>query len=133
MDVVLDVPPGFRDTEVACWPNSLTDLVHLSSGCRRPHEPTQCDHGTGACQASVFEQPDPTMMRPPWTPKCTQVPHNVNGDYAHSPDDDQQCRGRRQKWQQPEKVPWEYGGGAQKRCCHRAGKIVRGPPPRCPS
>ena len=27
------------------------------------------------------------------------------------------------KWQQPEKVPWEYGGCTQKRYCHWPGKL----------
>ena len=32
-----------------------------------------------------------------------------------------------QKWQQPEKIPWEYDGSAYKRCCHWPGKYVRRP------
>jgi len=52
---------------------------------------------------------------PPRTPECAEVPLDVCGDNAHSPDDDEQRRGRHQKWQQPEQIPWEYGGCAQKR------------------
>src|ERR1700687_1404002 len=88
-------------------------------------EPAQCNHCTGRCHASVFQQHYPTRKRPPRTTKCAQVPHDVRGDNAHSPDDDQKRRGRRQKWQQPEEIPWEYDGCAQKRYCHWPGKYVR--------
>ncbi len=102
---------------------SVFSLCGIGPRYRRPREPAQRNYCASRRHASVFQQHDPDRKRSPRTPKCAQMPHDVSGDNAHSPDDDQQRRGRRQKWQQPEKIPWEYGGCAQERCCHWPGKL----------
>src|ERR1700686_4132280 len=114
-------PPDFWIQKLRIGPVGLTELIRLSIGVPPGHEQVQCNHGTGRCHASVFQHHHPTWKRPPRTPECAQVPLDVCGDNAHSPEDDQQRRGRPQKWQQPEKIPWEYDGSAYKRCCHWPG------------
>src|SRR6266849_5483767 len=112
-----------QESHVAQLPSLY--LVPLVLECGRSSGPAQSENCSGRCHAAVFQQHDPARKCPPRTPKCAQVPHDISGDNAHSPDDDQQRRGRPEKWQQPEKIPWEYNGCAQKRCCHRPGKYVR--------
>src|ERR1700704_145727 len=127
MNVILDDAQRFLDTRIACDAVAFTLLVRLALECARSTDTAQSDNRGSDCHASVFQQHYPPRQRPPRTSKCAPVPHNVNGNNTHSPDDDRQRRGRRQKWQQPEKIPWEYGGGAQKKRCHLPRKKMRGP------
>src|SRR5712671_2806696 len=125
MNVILDDAQRFLDTRIVCDAVAFTLLVRLPLECARSADTTQSNNCGSYYHTSIFQQHYPARKRPPWTPKCAQVPDDVNGDDAHCPDDDQQRRGRRQKWQQPEKVPREYDGRTQKRCCHWPGKLVR--------
>ena len=84
---------GFRETALEACLLAKEKLQAIREELLRPHGPAQCNRGTGYCQATVLEQHDPTGKRPPRMPKCAHVPHNVNRDNAHSPDDDQQRRG----------------------------------------
>src|SRR2546422_4649021 len=108
-------------------------LVRWALQGGRPADLAQSDNRGSYCHASEFQQHYPTRKRPPRTPKCAQVPLDVSGDNAHSPDGKQQRRGRRQEWQQPEKIPWEYDGCTQETCCHWPGKYIRRPLVRCRS
>src|SRR5258708_8286554 len=101
-------------------------LVRLALECGRSCDPAQSDNCGSYCHESVFQQHYPARKRPPRTPKCAQVPLDVCGDNAHSPDDDQQRRGRHQKSQQPEQIPSEYDGPTQKTYCQGPGKAVPG-------
>jgi hypothetical protein len=127
------IKPSFIDCGAArlkpCSPETCCETRSaIGYPCNwRPRDPAQRDYCRGNGYASVFQQHYPTRERAPRSPKCAEVPHHVSGDNAHSPDYDQQSRGRRQKWQQPQKIPWEYDGRAQKRCCHGPRKCVRSP------
>src|SRR5262249_32380700 len=102
------------------------------SGCR-PLELAECNDGSGDCEASVLRQHDPTGERSPWMPESSQMPLHVSRDDAHSPNDEQQSRGRSQKWQKPEKIPGEYGRCEEEGCCHWPGKYVQAQLGQCPS
>jgi hypothetical protein len=74
--------------------NACRDVLRRSrSSCllyavRAPSNPAQPQNYTSSCNASVFQQHYPNRKRPPWTPQCAQVPHDISGDNAYSPHGD---------------------------------------------